>query len=199
MVGKPGEVPGTKRKITMSNVATDRTEITLDNVKISVQQSRGSTCFTALVYFEGSLVGSADCQGRGDGIAFRPHAALNKGGKWKPLEVDAVKRGQAEAYAIANPVPGGMEGALEDHIGLALDWYRSGTELKRRLKSKCIVVSEGKAFSYTGALSANAETRATELCRYTEIARKSDPEAKILNVMPWDEAHALYHRATSPV
>lgn len=181
----------------MSNTTITRTKLTVRHVKINNQLSQGSLNFSALVYFEDKLIGSAECHGRGDGTVFRESAALYQRGKWKQLEIDAQALKDAHDYVVANPIPDGIEGPFEDHVDQAIELFQMEADLVRKLKTKCLFIHDGKLRQFSGKLSTHSEARNAELSLYERRLQTSHPGAQILNRMEHQEALNLWIKSAT--
>lgn len=183
---EPGIVSG-RRNAVSTFVAS---KFTLDQVSINVALSQGSTAFTAHVYFENKLIGSARCRGCGDGTVFDGYAVKHVRGKVIQIDVDVAAQAAADDYVKAHPHPGKFsQGGIEDYIDDALTVAEVKSKLSRQLKKKCVYLTAGgDVRAFTQPLSADPVDRSRQLASFTELAIKKDPTAIVLNSLNLQEA-----------
>lgn len=174
----------------MSSDVYVRPKFTLGDVKIINARSRGSVCFSALVYFDGCLIGMAECEGRGDATVLRPWAVQSTRGRSKQIPIDKHAVAAAEAYVKTNPLRDSCSaGGIEDYVDEAIEIEQIKKQIMRRMKSKCLLLdAAGQLQAFTTNLQAEPAMRKQQLARFQKSAEASHPGSTILNNIDLDEA-----------
>jgi hypothetical protein len=137
--------------------------VMLSKIKVFKGLSRETIAFTASVLWNGKVVGSAENSGQGGGTIIRCGAATK----------------QVEAYCMAQQKDGFEPGGYIDQL---VDKHQCSRTLERLLSKNILIAKEGKVYQMKGVC--DAVSAAAVKTRY--------PTAKILNLLPFDEAFALY-------
>lgn len=172
---KPGVVLGTGGDCV--------SRITIKKFKESKSLSEETMAYTADVYFDGKKVGRAVNRGHGGMTMVDPYDGTQEGLR------------AADAWARENPLPvggGNVEGKPHDFktsdLGEYADElaYRESVagDLRRALSKRVLMLKpDGKIYECRPKPGATLDPAA--------VARMV-PDAKVLNLMPFDEALALY-------
>ena len=162
-------------------------KITLKNVKYAKFASEETPCFSATVYANGEKIGFANNSGTGGETTIRPDNAVSRDDLNvidAALKAEDVRPGPDAEDFEREMYDKGYRNGLEDAVMRALDDYLAVRDLKRLLARKALAVVDGKLLAYSGKPMP---------ALYVAIATK-EPDAKILNILPFDEALALYRK-----
>jgi hypothetical protein len=150
-------------------------QITLKNVKYSEFASQETYCFEATIYLDGKKAGQVRNDGQGGCNFYYPHT----------IE-EAIN-----AYAVTLP-PVVSGGITLNHdadwliMNLIAEWLIT-RDLKRALSKRVLFINSGGVILETSALS--KERLAIVLSKPEDYLKQA---AKILNLLPFAEALALY-------
>lgn len=153
-------------------------KISVKNVKIAEFASEETLCFQATVYIDGKSAFSA----RNDG---------NGGCNLYDGDQAAVRA--AELWSSKQPGAFGMDGFgdLDTQVGDAIDIFIAGREMKKLLKG---IAYTDSGEIYTWKPPGKGRDRVLwEISVRAKIA-KENPDAKILNDIPFEEAVGIYIR-----
>ena len=178
-------------------VKPTQSRISIKALKVAEFLSEETLAYSALVFFDGKKIASADNGGRGGATHIRP----------EPGQQDLFR--QAEAFALSLPAtltdyadPKDPSGKLS--IASSLEWVvdglahdqqdrkKAGAQMARLMKKAALMIENGKLFTLKPRLPAMLQTE-----QFLKSAQERYPAAQILNALPKEQALELFIGSTA--
>jgi hypothetical protein len=160
-------------------------QITLKNISYNSRLSEETSCFTATVYVDGKMAGSASNRGHGGPTSVTPReleSKINAYGKTLPEIVTRhMLPREEEPFTYQQTAETIINDLLSNHLTLR--------EMKRALKSKVLFTkADGKIYETKNLDPKNIDALGNDPAKTAEKLQA----VKILNFLPESEALEIY-------
>jgi hypothetical protein len=160
-------------------------KIELRNVKYAAFASQETLCFEAVIYLDGVKAGTVSNEGHGGSNMYSPWAVEEKlaaHAKTLPAIVSDYLEDDGKPFSY----PASADTVIDD----LLQAFLAERDLRRLLKSKLAFIKGGKLYATKKLTPAQLGVLTSDPAG-TKARHKADA---ILNVLPFDEAMALYRK-----